>query len=79
MEKQQLDVLTKKYTGFTSFDNLVGANIIPTISPKMWEDKKEAKQLAKAFDRVKRKQGSSIRAFREKDVNKLRRNHFRLR
>lgn len=71
MEKQLLDNLAKKYTGFHSFDDLVISNIIPTISPKLWENRKEAKRLADAFDKAKKRQGSSIRAFREKDMTKF--------
>ncbi|MBT4091566.1 MAG: hypothetical protein HOE30_24020 [Deltaproteobacteria bacterium] len=79
MERQQLDDLTIRYTGFPSFDDLMSTNIIPTIAPKMWENKKDAKRLANAFDRAKRKQGSSIRAFREKDMIKFLKEQNRVR
>ena len=68
MEKINLDGLTQKYTGFHSFEDLVETNIIPTIASKPWDNHKEAKQLAKAFNRAKRKRGSTIRAFQEKDI-----------
>ena len=72
MERQHLDKLTRKYTGFLSFDDLVSSNMIPTITPQIWEDNKEAKRLANAFDREKKMQRSSIRAFREKDMIRFR-------
>ena len=72
MEIQHLDRLTKKYTEFPSFDELVTSNMIPTISPKIWEDKADAERLADAFDKAKKQQKSPIRAFRDKDMKKFR-------
>jgi hypothetical protein len=72
MERLQLDKLARKYTGFPSFDDLVRSDMIPTISPSIWEDNVEAERLANAFDKAKREQRSSIRAFRAKDMKKFR-------